>query len=1065
MLKIRLAYLTPITQFSLRLLPIFKTTPSDDVELVEYARDAEERARRRSDLLTRIALKVMIIPRSYRIRAPLRLARRVDSNPRIHSTTHERNAMSTDRDDSLNAQSDANTPSRDELCLDYLDSLPYTPYPFQEKAIEEWFESSQGVLVCAPTGMGKTLVAEAGVYEALRTGKRVYYTTPLIALTEQKYAELQRSAERWGFDRSDVGLITGNRRENVDAKVLVVVAEILFNRLLASNVFDQFAKQNESVAIEAERKLSQPQPRENAETKITAASLNEKRSVAVTLEDPKLKNEPQDSKIVPNIPQIPIDQSDFEDDPDYDPATAHFSFDNVAVVVMDEFHQFADPERGVVWEFTLGLLPAHIRTLLISATVGNAVEFVSWLRTTAGRSLRLVQSDERKVPLVYNWVDDKLLPELLEDMCKGNDDERLVPALVFRFNRDECWDDADVIKGKNVVDSERQKIIAEELKNYDLSQGAGPKLRQLFLRGIGVHHAGVLPKYRRIVEDLFQKKLLSYCVCTETLAAGINLPARSVVLPSLMKGPAGDKKLVDASSAQQIFGRAGRPQYDSQGYVFALAHEDDVKYARAKQKYDQIPENSKDPKIREAKKKAKKKLPTRNPNEQYWTRAQFERLYQASAGSLSSRGPLPWRLLAHMIERNSDVRPIRALVARRLMTPKRLDVMQRSLDKMLLTLWRGGFIRLAPNPERYGIPATAAAQAALAERRRDLKEKERRRRPFGAGIFDDSELSDPAGSAQFDPQTFAETQKKLVDGEKNDAFDFFNGPDLFNLDNPENVAELKTESDLDANVEKSGENDGKLEALTDEMRDMLASSYRALRAYPTEKLKTLTMLRGVNPVYGSFLLELLGEADRAERVQAFESLLEMPQTVARRVRVPKPDELPAGKLATEKLDKELLQSGLATLRELVPPTEEEEIEERENRRRFGGYLEERTYVIPFAEKLRRLFDYKFPGVALRVTPVWCAGELLFDYQGDFNKYILSKSLQKQEGVVFRHLLRLILLVEEFLQFEPVGIEPGAWRAELNEIAAALVACCRKVDPSSVEETLRFSQKPDLLEKT
>ena len=971
--------------------------------------------------------------------------------------------MSIERDDSLQPASDADAPSREELCLEYLDSLPYAPYPFQEQAIMEWFESSQGVLVCAPTGMGKTLVAEAGVYEALRTGKRVYYTTPLIALTEQKYAELQRSAERWGFDRSDVGLITGNRRENVDAKVLVVVAEILFNRLLASNVFDQFAKQNESVAIEAERKLSQP--REKGEPKITAASLNAKRSVAVPLEDPKLKNAEQDARPARKIPVVPLDQSDFEDDPDYDPATAHFSFDNVSVVVMDEFHQFADPERGVVWEFTLGLLPSHIRTLLISATVGNAVEFVSWLRTTANRSLRLVQSTERKVPLVYNWVDDQLLPELLEDMCRGSEDERLVPALVFRFNRDECWDDADVIKGKNIIDSERQKLITEELKEFDLTQGAGPKLRQLFLRGIGVHHAGVLPKYRRLVEYLFQKKLLSYCVCTETLAAGINLPARSVVLPTLMKGPAGDKKLVEASSAQQIFGRAGRPQYDSQGYVFALAHEDDVKYARAKEKYDQIPENSKDPKIREAKKKAKKKLPTRNPKEQYWSRAQFERLYQAPAGSLSSRGPLPWRLLAHMIARNTDVRPIRALVARRLMTPKRLDVMQRSLDKMLLTLWRGGFVRLAPNPERYGIPATAAAQTALAERRRDLKEKERRRRPFGAGIFDDSELSDPAGGAMFDPQTFAENQKKLVDGEKTDPFDFFGGADLFNLDDPANVAEIKPETESQNAEGEEGANKFNLDALTDEMRDMLATSYRALRAYPTEKLATLTMLRGVNPVYGSFLLELLGKADRAERVQAFESLLEMPQTVARRVRVPGHDELPPGKLATESLDKTLLQAGLATIQELVEPTEEEREEEWERRRHFGGYLEERRFVISFAEKLRRLFDYNFPGVALRVTPVWCAGELLFDYKGDFNKYILSKSLQKQEGVVFRHLLRLILLVEEFLQFEPIGVEPGAWRAELNEIAAALVECCRKVDPSSVEETLRFSQKPDLLEKT
>src|SRR5213075_3522642 len=111
---------------------------------------------------------------------------------------------------------------------------------------------------------------------------------------------------------------------------------------------------------------------------------------------------------------------------------------------------------------------------------------------------------------------------------------------------------------------------------------------------VGIHHAGLLPRYRRVVETLFQEKLLPVCVCTETLAAGINLPARSVVLPTLLKGKPGEMKIIDPSTAHQIFGRAGRPQFDKQGYVFALAHEDDVKILRWKEKFDQIPENTKD---------------------------------------------------------------------------------------------------------------------------------------------------------------------------------------------------------------------------------------------------------------------------------------------------------------------------------------------------------------------------------------------------------------------------------------------------------------------------------------
>src|SRR5262249_16610403 len=159
----------------------------------------------------------------------------------------------------------------------------------------------------------------------------------------------------------------------------------------------------------------------------------------------------------------------------------------------------------------------------------------------------------------------------LVHMAKGEGDNRTTPALVFCFNRDECWSVAEMLKGLDLLPSGVKGPLNAEVDRLDWTRGVGPKLKQMLRRGVGVHHAGMVGKYRRVVEDLFGKKLLAVTVCTETLAAGINLPARSVVLSSLVKGPFGKQKLIDASTAHQIFGRAGRPQYDDKGFVFTLA--------------------------------------------------------------------------------------------------------------------------------------------------------------------------------------------------------------------------------------------------------------------------------------------------------------------------------------------------------------------------------------------------------------------------------------------------------------------------------------------------------------
>ncbi|MEK6677099.1 MAG: DEAD/DEAH box helicase, partial [Planctomycetota bacterium] len=304
--------------------------------------------------------------------------------------------------------------NRDELCDRFLGTLDYSPYAFQEEGMLAWFGSERGLLICAPTGMGKTLLAEAAVFEALHTGKHLYYTTPLIALTDQKFREFQDKAEAWGFSRQDVGLITGNRKVNPDARIKVVVAEVLLNHLLEGHVKEE----------------------------------------------------------------------------------------HVAAVVMDEFHYFNDYERGVVWELTLVLLPAAIRLMLLSATVGNPAEFIRWLKTEHGPDLQLVTTMERKVPLEFIWVADKLLTEQLPGMVTADDTLNRTPALVFCFNRDQCWEVAEQLKGLKLSSQAARAEVEKTLETVDFKEGIGPKLKQMLVCGVGVHHAGVLPKHKEVVEGL-----------------------------------------------------------------------------------------------------------------------------------------------------------------------------------------------------------------------------------------------------------------------------------------------------------------------------------------------------------------------------------------------------------------------------------------------------------------------------------------------------------------------------------------------------------------------------------
>jgi superfamily II DNA/RNA helicase len=825
----------------------------------------------------------------------------------------------------------------DDLVSLYLDQIPYEPYRVQEDALLAWFTDVEGILVTAPTGTGKTLIAEAAMFEALHRRKVAYYTTPLIALTEQKFHELQEAAVRWGFSAEDVGLITGNRKVNADAPLKVVVAEILLNRLLHPEQFD---------------------------------------------------------------------------------------FSEVSSVVMDEFHSFNDPERGVVWELSLALLPKRVRLMLLSATVGNAVDFLMWLKREHGRKVQLIQGQERKVPLEFIWGEE-LLADQLEQMQDGTGENKRTPALVFCFNRAECWTVAEQLKGKKLLSDGQQKELAERIEKQNWKIGAGPKLKQILMRGVGVHHAGMLPKYRRRVEKLFQEKLLSVCVCTETLAAGINLPARSVVMTSLLKGPPGKKKLIEASTAHQIFGRAGRPQFDTRGYVYALAHEDDVKIARWKQQYDQIPEDTKDPNLIRMKKKLKKKMPTRRSNEQYWNEEQFRKLVDAPPGKLESKGELPWRLMAYLIQLSPDVDRLRLFARKRLLPPNLMEKTEQRLLETLHTLYRGGFIDLDPPPENVerAIRDWPVPEEGEGEETAPVEEE------FGAGLVDE-------GGGEEGPRGR---------GEEGTAQD--SGMGTFGSLLQEALAQSDSNS-VPASPSPPVPSSRSSSHVDEKPEIVLPKS-----AYPTERTNELLIFRGCHPLYGAFLLDHLGLADRTERLQILESVLEIPGSLMRSVRVPPPDEIPPGPLARLRIDPELIARGLVTQGDLDPSSVEEETDN------FGRPI--RRFHVPLGDKLRLLFDAEYPGVRdLRTRSVWIAADVILSGL-DYQKFITSRDLTKQEGIVFRHFLRMILLCDEFAQVCPAGTTPEEWRAELDFIRHTLSRICHEVDPESTDKALESMLGADI----
>ncbi|HEX9622728.1 MAG TPA: DUF3516 domain-containing protein, partial [Streptosporangiaceae bacterium] len=282
---------------------------------------------------------------------------------------------------------------------------------------------------------------------------------------------------------------------------------------------------------------------------------------------------------------------------------------DAGLVVMDEFHFYADPDRGWAWQVPLIELPGA-QFVLMSATLGDVSRFEQDLTRRTGRPTAVVHSAERPVPLLFSFV---LTPlhETLEELLAT----RRAPIYVVHFTQAAAVEQAQALMSINVCSRAEKDAIAEMIGNFRFTAGFGKTLSRLVRHGIGVHHAGMLPRYRRLVETLAQAGLLKVICGTDTLGVGINVPIRTVLFTALSKYDGTRTRLLQAREFHQIAGRAGRAGYDTMGAVVVQAPEHVVENEKALAKAGDDP------------KKRRKVVRKKPPEGQIgWGKPTFERL-------------------------------------------------------------------------------------------------------------------------------------------------------------------------------------------------------------------------------------------------------------------------------------------------------------------------------------------------------------------------------------------------------------------------------------------------------
>lgn len=306
-------------------------------------------------------------------------------------------------------------------------------------------------------------------------------------------------------------------------------------------------------------------------------------------------------------------------------------------VVMDEFHWYADRERGVAWQVPLLTLP-QARFLLMSATLGETEFFEQDLTQRTGRPTVTVRSNDRPVPLEFAYSEIPLAQTLERLVAEGK-----APVYVVHFTQAEAAQSAQDFTSLNVCTREEKNQIAEAIANFKFNSPYGPEIRKWVKHGIGIHHAGLLPKYRVLVEQLAQRGLLKIICGTDTLGVGVNVPIRTVLFTRLCKYDGEKTTILTARDFHQIAGRAGRKGYDEKGWVVVQAPEHVIENRKLEEKA-----------ARDGKRPVKRKPPDHNFVN--WDIKTFQRLIAAQPERLQSRFRVSHAMLLQVLSRPGDPR-------------------------------------------------------------------------------------------------------------------------------------------------------------------------------------------------------------------------------------------------------------------------------------------------------------------------------------------------------------------------------------------------------------------------